>query len=133
MRERRLAMAACLWLLMAAAAALARADTNFVWPMELRPRTNWTNLSQEQRQQRMKDWEKRRDEFNKLSPEEREAKRKEIKARLEKRLGELRAKQTNGTITTEETRELSRREQILKRFNQPPPPRQGEPAGQPSR
>jgi len=64
--------------------------------------------------------EKRREEFNKLTPEEREAKRKEIKGRLEKRICELRSKQTNATITTQETRELERREQILKRFDQAP-------------
>ena len=64
--------------------------------------------------------DKRREEFNKLTPEEREAKRKEIKGRLEKRICELRSKQTNATITTQETRELERREQILKRFDQAP-------------
>jgi acyl-CoA reductase-like NAD-dependent aldehyde dehydrogenase len=62
--------------------------------------------------------EKRKENWKKLSPEEREAKRKEIKARLEKRIGELRMKQTDGTITVPETRELARREQILKRFEQ---------------
>ncbi len=63
--------------------------------------------------------DKRREEFNKLSPEEREAKRKEIKGRLEKRICELRSKQTNATLSSQEVRELERREQILKRFDQP--------------
>lgn len=62
--------------------------------------------------------EKRKDNWKKLSPEEREAKRKEIKARLEKRIVDLRVKQTNDTITVIETRELARSEQILKRFEQ---------------
>jgi hypothetical protein len=62
--------------------------------------------------------EKRKENWKKLSPEEREAKRKEIKARLEKRITDLRAKQMDGTITTPETRELARSEQILKRFEQ---------------
>jgi acyl-CoA reductase-like NAD-dependent aldehyde dehydrogenase len=62
--------------------------------------------------------EKRKENWKKLSPEEREAKRKEIKARLEKRIGELRMKQTDGTITASEARELARSEQILKRFEQ---------------
>lgn len=66
--------------------------------------------------------DKRREEFNKLTPEERETKRKEIKGRLEKRITELRDKQANTTLTTQETRELERREQILKRFEQAPPP-----------
>lgn len=64
--------------------------------------------------------DKRREVFNKLSPEEREAKRKEIKARLEKRICELKTRQTNTTITAAEVRELERREQILKRFDQAP-------------
>jgi hypothetical protein len=65
---------------------------------------------------------KRREEFNKLTPEEREAKRKELKERLEKRIAELRIKRTNGALTSQETRELERREQILKRFEQTPVP-----------
>ena len=64
------------------------------------------------------EWEKR---LEKMTPEEREAKRKELKERLEKRIADLRAKQTNATITPQETRELERREQILKRFEQAPP------------
>jgi len=59
------------------------------------------------------EWEKR---LEKMTPEEREAKRRELKERLEKRIADLRGKQTNGTITAQETRELERREQILKRF-----------------
>jgi len=78
-------------------------------------REDWKKLSPEDR---AKEAEKRRDEFNKLTPEQKEAKRKEFKERLEKRLGELRCKQTNGTISTDENRELSRREQLLKRFEQ---------------
>ena len=62
------------------------------------------------------DWEKRREQLKNMSPEERLAKRKEIKERLEKRIAELRARQTNGTLSPQETRELERREQILKRF-----------------
>lgn len=62
--------------------------------------------------------EKRKENWKKLSPEEREAKRKEIKARLEKRMVELRVKQTNEVITASEIRELARSEQILKRFEQ---------------
>ncbi len=64
--------------------------------------------------------DKQREEFNKLTPEEREAKRLEIKGRLEKRICELRSKQTNATLSTQESHELERREQILKRFEQAP-------------
>src|SRR5205807_1309562 len=42
------------------------------------------------------EWEKR---LEKMTPEEREAKRKELRERLEKRIADLRSKQTNATIT----------------------------------
>jgi hypothetical protein len=60
--------------------------------------------------------EKRREQFKNMTPEERAAKRKEIKGRLEKRIAELRAKRASATLTPQESRELERREQILKRF-----------------
>lgn len=65
---------------------------------------------------------KRKEDWKKLSPEEREAKRVEIKGRLEKRICELRTKQTNNTITAQEIRDLTRSVEILQRFetNRPP-------------
>jgi hypothetical protein len=90
----------------------------------------WSKLSPEEREARMKEWrktnsvpsreerEKRREQFQKMTPEERDAKRKEIKGRLEKRIAELRRKQADATITAPESRELNRSEQILKRFEQ---------------
>jgi hypothetical protein len=65
----------------------------------------------------------RRRELRNMTPEERAAKRQEIKERLEKRIAELRSRQTNATLTAQETRELERREQILKRFEQNEMPR----------
>jgi len=62
--------------------------------------------------------ERRREQIKNMTPEERAAKRKEIKERLEKRIAELRNKQTNATLSAQETRELERREQVLKRFEQ---------------
>lgn len=62
------------------------------------------------------DGDKRKEEWNKLSPEQREAKRAEIKTRLEKRICELRTKQTNNTISAQELRDLTRSEQVLKKF-----------------
>ncbi len=56
------------------------------------------------------------EEWKKLPPAEREAKRDEIKGRLEKRVAELREKREKKTITAQEERELTRSEQILKRF-----------------
>ena len=90
----------------------------------------WKKLSQEEREARMKEGrkpngvssksesERRREQFKNMTPEERIAKRKEIKDRLEKRITELRAKQASATITAQETRELERREKILKHFEQ---------------
>lgn len=60
--------------------------------------------------------ERRREQMKSMTPEERAAKRKEIKQRLEKRIAELQAKKANDSITPQESRELERREQILKRF-----------------
>ena len=62
--------------------------------------------------------ERRREQIKNMTPEERAAKRKEIKERLEKRIAELHSKQTNATLSPQEARELERREQILKRFEQ---------------
>ncbi|HTD66668.1 MAG TPA: hypothetical protein VK846_09085 [Candidatus Limnocylindria bacterium] len=67
------------------------------------------------------EWEKRREQLEKMTPEEREAKRQELKGRLEKRICDLRSKATNGIITPQEKRELERREQVLKRFEQSAP------------
>jgi hypothetical protein len=93
-------------------------------------REEWKKLPAEEREAKMKEWrktngvpsreerEKKREQFKNMTPAEREAKRKELTERLEKRIAELRAKQTNATITPQESRELERREQILKRFEQ---------------
>ena len=82
-----------------------------------------TKLPLAEREARMKEWRKTnggpsREEWEKMTPEQREAKRKEIKDRLEKHIAELRAKQSNATITAQETNELGRCEKILKRFEQ---------------
>ena len=99
-------------------------------PQSEQQKEDGKSLSAAERDARMKDWRKtnggpNREEWEKMSPEQREAKRKEIKERLEQRISELRAKQTNATITAQETSELGRSEKILKRFEQtgPPPPR----------
>ena len=78
-----------------------------------------------QREIRKGESEASREERRKLTPAEKEAKRKEIKARLDARLAELRSRQTSGILTSNEQRELSRCEQIRKRFDQPKAPRPG--------
>jgi hypothetical protein len=85
--------------------------------------------------------EKRREELQKLPPEERQAKMKvlreqimerrkamteeerrakrgEIKSRLERQLGELRQKKTNGTLTPLESKRLQRLETVGQRFKE---------------
>jgi hypothetical protein len=83
-----------------------------------KPATNRDEKKKLSPEERAKEAVKRREEFNKLTPEQKEAKRKEFKARLEKRVNELRCKQTNGVLSNEELRELQRRETLLKRFEQ---------------
>jgi hypothetical protein len=96
-------------------------------------REEWNKLSPEERETRIKEWrktngvsrseaEKRREHLKNMSPEDRAAKRKEIKGRLEKRIAELRARQVDGRLSPQEVRELERREQVLKRFEQEPVP-----------
>lgn len=67
------------------------------------------------REQREKEIER---QLKNLSPEDRETKRKEIKTRLEKRIRELREKLSRGQLSPDEQRELARREQIMKRFEE---------------
>jgi hypothetical protein len=96
-------------------------------------REAWKKLSPEEREARIKEWRKtnnvsraegeRRRESRHMSPEERAAKRREIKGRLEKRIAELRARQMAGALTSQERRELERREQVLKRFEDDSAPR----------
>jgi hypothetical protein len=97
-------------------------------------REEWNKLSPEEREAKIKEWrktngvsrseaEKRREHLKNMSPEERAAKRTEIKGRLEQRIAELRARRAEGGLTAQEVRELERREQVLKRFEQEPGPR----------
>jgi len=56
-----------------------------------------------------------------LSPEERDAKRKEMRERMQKQLGELRKKKADGTLTEADKRRLERMEEVEKRFDQTGP------------
>src|SRR6266446_5725322 len=53
-----------------------------------------------------------------LTPAEREAKRKEMRERMDKQLGELRKKKADGTLTPQEEKHLGRLEEASKRFDQ---------------
>lgn len=65
--------------------------------------------------------DKRRDEFRKMSPEERVAKRRELHVRMNARLEVLEKKEAAGTLTKEETRHLERMRVIKKRMEQHQP------------
>jgi hypothetical protein len=57
-------------------------------------------------------------ELRPLSLEERLAKRKELRERMEKQLSELRKKKADGTLDAFEKRRLERMEEVAKRFEQ---------------
>jgi hypothetical protein len=88
-------------------------------------REKWKNLSPEERENAKKQWvaqnpgaDKKRDEFRQLTPEQQEARIKEMRTKMETALTELRKKQTDGTLTPEEEKRLKRMEEMLKRIEQ---------------
>lgn len=98
-----------------------------------RRREEFKNLSPQERQNRIRELQEQRRaerfELKGLGTEEREAKRKEMRARLDRQLAELRKKKTDGTLTEAEQRRLEAMETLMKRFEQdgpgssPTPPR----------
>jgi hypothetical protein len=75
------------------------------------------SFADERTEKRSQPVENRPGRRERMTPAQRDAKRQELKQRLQKRISELRGRQTNATITPTERRELQRREQILKYFN----------------
>jgi|SRR5438045_3526085 hypothetical protein len=59
-----------------------------------------------------------RPELKGLSPEERDAKRKEMRERMQKQLAELRKKKADGTLSEAEKKRLERMEEVNRRFEQ---------------
>jgi hypothetical protein len=96
-------------------------------------RRELTNLPPEERIRRMMEWREQhgaRATPPALSPEEREAKRGDIRQRVETQAAALRKKKADGSITPEESQRLDRMEQMLQRIDQqkdgpprPPPVR----------
>ena len=91
------------------------------------------DLPPAEREARLKEMRERlanRPPATQLSPEERETRRKEVRERLDKRLGELRQKKADGTLTEREGLQLTRMEEMAKRFeqNNAPGPRPSPPA-----
>ena len=92
-----------------------------------RRREELKKLPPAEREAKMKEIRERFVERRKaMTVEERKAKRQEIKGRLDKQLGLLREKKTNGTLTAQETRRLERLETVGQRFKQAEsPPQEG--------
>ena len=92
-----------------------------------RRREELKNLPPAEREAKIKEIRERFAERRKvMTVEERKAKRQEIKGRLEKQLGLLREKKTNGTLTAQEGRRLERLETVGQRFKQAEPaPQEG--------
>jgi hypothetical protein len=99
------------------------------------------------------EWDKRREELKKLSPderqakirewrekeglggtnkvfsaEEREARRKQMRERMQKQLASLRQKKADGKLTPEERRKLDRMEELSRRFEKSAPHPNSNPA-----
>jgi hypothetical protein len=87
--------------------ALRAADA----PAEKSPtREEWQKMTPEQREARNKEM---REKFEKMTPEQREALRKTWRERMEKRIDQLKKKETDGAITDTEKKQL---EQWVKRL-----------------
>jgi hypothetical protein len=59
-----------------------------------------------------------RPELKGLSPEERDAKRKEMRERMQKQLADLRKRKADGSLSEAEKKRLERMEEVNKRFEQ---------------
>ena len=89
-------------------------------------REEFRSLPPEERAARMRELRQslgqERGGFRLLTPEQREAKRGELKKRVDTQIGNLRAKKTDGTITEAEKRRLERMEQMSERLAKGPRP-----------
>jgi hypothetical protein len=75
--------------------------------------------SEKSGEQKSEELTKKREEFKNLTPEQRAAKRKEMRAKRQKLLAELRKKKTGGTITPQEEKRLARLEAAEKNAAKP--------------
>ncbi len=93
-------------------------------------RDEWQKMTPEERQARAKEL---RQKMEKMTPEQREEQRKVWRERMEKRIKELKQKKTDGKITEQETRQLEQWEQRLKVWDQKDTPYKpaAKPAGPP--
>jgi hypothetical protein len=100
-------------------------------PAEKQPtREDWQKMSPQERQTRAKEM---REKFEKMPPEQREALRKVWRDRIEKRIDELKKKKKAGTITEPEVKRLEQWEKRLRLWDEQkaPEPPPGKPAVKP--
>ncbi len=90
-----------------------------------RNREEWQKLTPEERQKRLKEW---REAWQNMTPEQRAAKRQEIRERLAKQIADLNKKKAEGTITEAETKRLASLESLRKRWQEQEPREPGAPA-----
>jgi hypothetical protein len=80
------------------------------------------NLPPQERAAKIREWREKqmndRPGLKLMTAEDRQAKRKEIRARLDKQLADLRKMKAEGTLTAEERNRLDRMEEVAKRFEQ---------------
>lgn len=79
-------------------------------------REEWEKLSPEERRAAFREWRQKRQGEGKLSAPEREARRRVMRERFARQLGELRQKQADSDLTEEERNRLERLEEIARRF-----------------
>jgi hypothetical protein len=77
-------------------------------------------LSPEERQAKIRELSKKEAQAKSkgMTPEEREAKRQEMRERMQKQLADLRQKKTDGTLNATEKKRLERMEEVARRMEQ---------------
>jgi hypothetical protein len=74
----------------------------------------WQKMTPEERQAKMKEM---REKAANMTPEQREAQRKMFRERMEKRLEELKKKKADGSITEQETKQMEMLEKRLQQWD----------------
>lgn len=90
-------------------------------------RQDWEALSPEQRRARLAQWRQQRTAQVQLTTKERDARRQQLRERLDQAIAALRQKASNNLITLEERNRLERLEELARRFKAGAPS-----AGQPT-
>jgi biopolymer transport protein ExbB/TolQ len=77
-------------------------------------------LSPEERQAKIRELSKKEAQAKSkgMTPEERDAKRKEMRERMQKQLSDLRQKKADGTLNATEKKRLERMEEVARRMDQ---------------